>query len=56
MCMYVYTHIYTHSHKKQNIAICSNINGPREVSQTKTIYDIIYTGNLKNNTNEFITR
>ena len=47
--------------KKKNIAICSNMDGPREYhtkwsksDRERQIYDIIYMWNLKNNTNELI--
>ena len=67
MCMCVCIYIHTHngillSHKKWNIAICSNTDGPRNYAtkwskserERQISYDITYTGNLKYDTNELI--
>ena len=51
---------YTHNGTLlRNIAICSNMDGPREyyvewnTSEKEIVYDITYTWNLKN-TNKYI--
>ena len=65
--MYIYVYIHTHSgillsHKKEwNIAICNNMDGPRDYHtkwsesdrERQIAYDITYTWNLKI-INEFI--
>ena len=66
ICIHIYTYIYMCGlllcHKKEwNVAICSNIDGPRD-NHTKwsksdregQIYIITYMWNLKKNTNELI--
>ena len=51
------------SHKKEwNIAICSNMDGPRDYQtmwsksdrERQILYDLTYMWDLKNNTNELI--
>ena len=61
------THTHTHTHngillsykKEWNIAICSNMDGPRDYrtkwsKSEKDKYVITYMWNLKNNTNESV--
>ena len=51
---YIYTIEYYSAIKKWNIAICSNMDGPKDyrTKSEKDIYDITYMWNLKNNANE----
>ena len=59
--VYLFNGILLGHKKKQNIAICRNMDGPRdyhtEWSKSKRewqiLYDITYIWHLKNNTNEF---
>ena len=59
--IHIYNGILLSHKKEQNNVICSNMDGPRDChtewrkSDTeRQIYDITYTWNLKNNTNEYI--